>query len=69
MERETERIIENLRAIRIEKEISILNLAMEVGISHSHLYYIESKRVTPSIDLIVKITKALDVNLKEILEL
>ena len=68
MERETERIIENLRAIRIEKEISILNLALEVGISHSHLYYIESKRVTPSIDLVIKIAKALGTTLSDILD-
>ena len=68
MEKKTEKILENLRAKRIEKKISLLNLANETGISHSHLYYIESKRVIPSIDVLVKISKALKVNLSEIID-
>jgi len=68
MEKETKKILEKIRAKRIEKKISLLNLANEVGISHSHLYYIESKRVVPSIDVIVKISKKLDVDLKELLD-
>jgi transcriptional regulator with XRE-family HTH domain len=67
MERETEEILEKIRQKRIEKKISLLNLANEVGISHSHLYYIESKRVIPSIDVIVKIVKALDSKLNDLL--
>jgi DNA-binding XRE family transcriptional regulator len=43
-------------------------LATTVGISHSHLYYIESKRVVPSIDVVAKITKALDLRLKDIMD-
>ena len=68
MEKETEKILEKIRQKRLEKKLSLLNLANELGISHSHLYYIESKRVIPSIDVIVKITKALDYPLKDILE-
>ena len=68
MEPETEKILENLRKIRISKKISLLNLANTVEISHSHLYYIESKRVIPSIDVIIKLAKALDTSLKNILE-
>jgi len=66
MERETEEILEKIRKKRQEKKLSLLNLANEVGISHSHLYYIESKKVVPSIDVIVKITKALDFPLKNL---
>jgi transcriptional regulator with XRE-family HTH domain len=66
MERETEEILEKIREKRQEKKLSLLNLANEVGISHSHLYYIESKKVVPSIDVIVKITKALDLPLKNL---
>jgi transcriptional regulator with XRE-family HTH domain len=65
MEQETEKILENLRKKRLEKEISLLNLALEVGISHSHLYYIESKRVIPSVDVFVKIAKALETDIRE----
>jgi len=68
MEPETEKILEKLRSKRIDKKISLLNLALEVGISHSHLYYIESKRVIPSIDVLVKITRALGINIKEVVD-
>jgi len=68
MEKETEKIIEKIRQKRLEKGLSLLNLANDLGISHSHLYYIESKKVIPSIDVIVKITKALDFPLKDLLE-
>jgi len=67
MEKETEKILEKIRCKRIQQKISLLNLANEVGISHSHLYYIESKRVIPSIDVIIKIAKALKMNLKELM--
>ena len=67
MEKETENILEKIRSKRIEKKISLLNLANDVEISHSHLYYIESKRVIPSIDIIIKIAKSLEINLKELL--
>jgi len=68
MEKETERILEKIRSRRLAKEISLLNLALEVEISHSHLYYIESKRVIPSIDVVVKISKALGISLKELMD-
>jgi len=68
MEQETKKILEKIRSKRIEKKISLLNLATEVGISHSHLYYVESKRVIPSIDVIVKISKALGINMRELLD-
>jgi len=68
MEQETEKILEKIRQKRIEKKLSLLNFANELGISHSHLYYIESKRVIPSIDVIIKITKALNYPLRDLLE-
>ena len=68
MEQETAKILEKIRLKRVEQKISLINLAMEVGISHSHLYYIESKRVIPSIDVIIKISKVLGINIKELFE-
>ncbi|MDR0455465.1 MAG: helix-turn-helix domain-containing protein [Treponema sp.] len=68
MEKETEKILEKIRQKRLEKKLSLLHLAQELGISHSHLYYIESKRVIPSIDVIVKIAKALDFPLNDLLD-
>ena len=68
MEPETVKILENLRKTRISQKISLLNLANIVEISHSHLYYIESKRVIPSIDVIIKLAKALNTNLINLLD-
>ena len=68
MEKETRNVLTKIREIRMEKKISLLNLANAVGISHSHLYYIESKKVVPSIDIIVKISKALDYSLKDLFD-
>jgi len=68
MEQETEKILEKIRQKRLEKKLSLLNLANELGISHSHLYYIESKRVIPSIDVIIKIAKTLDYPLRDLVE-
>ena len=68
MEQETEKILEKIRSTRLDKKISLLNLATEAGVSHSHLFYIESKRVIPSIDVIVKISKALGMSLNELFE-
>jgi transcriptional regulator with XRE-family HTH domain len=68
MEKETEKIIANIRKKRLEQKISLLNLANAVEISHSHLYYIESKRVIPSIDVIVKLAKSLNVTITDLLE-
>lgn len=67
MEKETKHILEKIRQKRVEKKMSIMSLANKVGISHSHLYYIERKDVIPSIDLLIKIVKALDCSLIDIL--
>ena len=68
MERGTEKILEKIRSKRIECGISLTNLATRAGISNSHMYYIESKRVVPSIDVLVKIANALEVEVKELVE-
>ncbi|MDR2447884.1 MAG: helix-turn-helix domain-containing protein [Treponema sp.] len=53
---------------KARKKASLLNLATEIGISHSHLYYIESKRVIPSIDVFIKIAKSLKIYPKNLFE-
>ena len=68
MEAETELILENIRKIRREKKISVLNLSLEAGIAQSHLFYIESKRIAPSIDVVIKIAKALNIQFYELLD-
>jgi transcriptional regulator with XRE-family HTH domain len=61
-QKETEDILGRIRANRMSKKISLIKMANMVGISHSHLYYIETHRVVPSIDLVVKMAKALDMH-------
>ena len=68
MEQETEQILEKIRSKRVERNLSLLNLATKAGLSNSNMYYIESKRVIPSIDIFVKIAKALEVDIKELVE-
>ena len=68
MEPETERILENIRKKRREKKISVLNLSLDVGIARSHLFYIESKRTVPSIDILVRIAKSLNTPLSELID-
>jgi transcriptional regulator with XRE-family HTH domain len=68
MEKETEKILDAIRQKRLESKMSLLKLANDVGISHSHLYYIESKRVIPSIDILVKIAHSLKIEPKELLD-
>ena len=58
-----EKIHNKIRSLRIEKGFSILKLSIESGISRSHLFYIESKKVSPSIETLYKIAKAMDVNI------
>jgi transcriptional regulator with XRE-family HTH domain len=68
MEKKTSKILDNIKRKRLEKDFSLLKLATEVGISHSHLYYIETKKVIPSIDVIVKIAQSLNIDIIELLE-
>jgi transcriptional regulator with XRE-family HTH domain len=65
METETEKVLEKIRLKRQEKKLSILKLANDAGISHSHLYYIETKKVIPSIEVLVKIAHTLHIDVKE----
>ena len=69
MEPETELILENIRKKRLEKGISVPKLSLEVGISRSHLYYIETKRTIPSVDVLVRIAKSLDIKLTELVNI
>ena len=65
MEKEVEDVIDKIRAIRIEKNISILNLSLESGVSRSHLFYIESKKTIPSLETLTKIAHAMGLQLKD----
>lgn len=65
MEKEVEEVIDKIRKFRKEKNISILNLSLESGVSRSHLFYIESKKTIPSLETLTKIAHAMNLQLKD----
>jgi transcriptional regulator with XRE-family HTH domain len=58
-------VLENIRRTRVEKGMSILDLADEAEISHSYLFYIESKKKVPTLTVLNKLAKALGVSMKD----
>ena len=65
MNKEVEQVIDNIKKIRNEKQISIIQLSNESGISCSHLFYIESKKSVPSLNTLSKLAQALNVKMKD----
>jgi len=65
MDKSVEQVIENIRKIRIEKDMSIIQLSNESGISRSHLFYIESKKSVPSLNTLSKLASAMNVSMKD----
>ncbi|MBI5634968.1 MAG: helix-turn-helix domain-containing protein [Nitrospirae bacterium] len=62
-------VAEYIKAKREEKELSARELAKTAGITGEHIRYIESgQRKTPSFDIVMKILKALHVDLQEFLQ-
>ncbi len=68
MDKAVEQVIENIRKLRIEKGISIIQLSNESGISRSHLFYIESKKSVPSLITLSKLATAMNVTMKDFFE-
>ena len=65
MEKEVEDVIDKIRNFRKQKNISILKLSLDSGISRSHLFYIESKKTIPSLETLTKIAHAMGLKLKD----
>ena len=65
MDKEVEKVINNIRKFRTEKKISILTLSVESGVSRSHLFYIESKKTIPSLETLANIAHAMDLKLRD----
>ena len=65
MDKEVEAVINKIRKFRKDKNISILKLSVDSGISRSHLFYIESKQTIPSLETLTKIAHAMGLKLKD----
>ena len=65
MTKDVEAVIDKIREFRIKKNMSIVRLSAESGISRSHLFYIESKRTVPSLETPSRIAAAMQLQLKD----
>ena len=52
----------NLRAIREERDLTQKELADKIGVSHTNIYNYEVGRTEPSIEMLIKLSEALDVS-------
>ncbi len=55
-----------LKDIRKERNISLEQLAKMTGISKSHLNYIEKQEKEPTLSVIIRIAKALNIEEKDL---
>jgi transcriptional regulator with XRE-family HTH domain len=65
MDKEVEKVLDSVRRIRIEKELSLLEVATRAEISHSYLYYLEAKRKVPTLTILNRLAKALGVKMRD----
>lgn len=54
---------------RIEKNMSLRELAEKSGVSKSHINAIESGRKKPGIEVLYLLSKALDVSINDLIEI
>jgi len=59
---------EYIRAKREEMDFSARELAKKAGISDVHVFYIESEQRKPTFDVVMKVLKALNVDVREFLQ-
>ena len=59
---------EYLRSIRKSKNLSIVKLAEISGVSNPYISQLENNKFTPSIEIMLKLAKALDVSMLELLK-
>lgn len=65
MNKDVEEVIDRIQQLRKEKNVSMLKLSIDSGISRSHLFYIETKKTIPSLETLSKIAHALNLQLKD----
>lgn len=57
-----------LKQVRIQKNMSLRELEKRSGISKTHLNYIELQEKEPTISILLRIAKALDVQISDLYE-
>ncbi|MCP4912774.1 MAG: helix-turn-helix transcriptional regulator [Oligoflexia bacterium] len=59
----------NLKELRLEKGVNQTELASLVGVSRQTIHAIEVSKYTPSVELALKISRTLELNVEEIFSL
>lgn len=65
MEEAVGKVLERIKMFRLEKNLSILELANLAGISHSYVFYLEAKRKVPSLTTLHKLAVAMDLSMRD----
>lgn len=58
----------NLRRLRLEKGYTVRDLERFSGVSHSYISMIENGERTPTIDIVCKLCRALNVTIDEMVD-
>lgn len=68
MDKDVVKVLERLRQLRLERNLSLLELATRANISHSYLYYLESRKKVPSLTVLFRLATALEVPIRQFFE-
>jgi transcriptional regulator with XRE-family HTH domain len=66
--KEVRLLCEKIKQMRISKNITREQFAIETGIARSHIYRIEQAESSPSIKMLVRIAEVLGVPVKDLIE-
>lgn len=58
-------VLDRIRNLRIKKELTILDLSLRSGVARSYLFYIEHKKKIPTLIVLDKLAKALDISMRD----
>ena len=68
MKNEAEKLGENLKRIRTEKDISQVDVSRSLGVSRGFVSNIENGKTNPTLSTITRIAEALGVSVDELLK-
>ncbi len=63
-----QKILSNIKKIRIKNGLTQEQLGDNCGLEKQHIYRIESGRTSPTLKTLIKLAKALDVELSDLLK-
>ena len=58
-------VLDRIRNLRMKKELTVLDLSLRSGVARSYLFYIEHKKKIPTLVVLDKLAKALDISMRD----